>query len=370
VLIFADDLTGACDAAVPFATTMDVHAATNPERIPRAEVISVDLETRKAASTVVRTAIETASHIFRAKKPRLLIKKIDSVFRGNTFEEIAICLELLPNEIAIVAPAFPALGRTVRGGHLLVEDLSGAATVDIAAGLQRYGVECRLLDISTHTTAGSLRRCIVAQKKAGTKLLLCDASTQADLNLLAQTNFGPDILWIGSGGLAHALAKACRTQDDDDSRVQPHVAGPVIFCIGSDHPVTRRQLQYLRKMSEVVELRPGVNPRAMTCAFRSDISFVLAADRNRNIAADWLQTIVKRAGTLVLSGGDTATMVCQLLKVESIELCSELLPGIPCGWIRGGPTDGVVVVTKSGGFGSEPDLLHIAQQFQLEARAD
>jgi len=44
--------------------------------------------------------------------------------------------------------------------------------------------------------------------------------------------------------------------------------------------------------------------------------------------------------------------------------CGEVLPGIPWGMLRGGRFDGVLVVTKSGGFGAPDALIRIAEFFE------
>jgi uncharacterized protein YgbK (DUF1537 family) len=66
---------------------------------------------------------------------------------------------------------------------------------------------------------------------------------------------------------------------------------------------------------------------------------------------------------LFLCGGDTASLVCRSLGVRSIELRRELARGIPAGILHGGLYDGIPVVTKSGGFGSPDDLIHIEDYF-------
>jgi uncharacterized protein YgbK (DUF1537 family) len=67
---------------------------------------------------------------------------------------------------------------------------------------------------------------------------------------------------------------------------------------------------------------------------------------------------------LILTGGDTALGVLQLLEYEGIELKEELLEGIVQGHLRGGPWDGLTVVTKAGAFGKEDALLKIQEMLE------
>ena len=80
----------------------------------------------------------------------------------------------------------------------------------------------------------------------------------------------------------------------------------------------------------------------------------LAALREAGIVAGEL--------AMILTGDDTALGVLQLLDYDGIELKEELLEGIVCGSLRGGPWDGLTVVTKAGAFGKEDTLVRIMER--------
>ena len=66
---------------------------------------------------------------------------------------------------------------------------------------------------------------------------------------------------------------------------------------------------------------------------------------------------------LVLSGGDTASLVCRALGVRGIQLADEIVPGVPWGYLSGGVFDRALVATKSGGFGAPHALIQVADFF-------
>jgi len=68
-------------------------------------------------------------------------------------------------------------------------------------------------------------------------------------------------------------------------------------------------------------------------------------------------------GGLVLTGGDTASLVCQALGATSIHLRGQITEGFPWGNLHGGMLDRLPVATKSGGFGDDNALLGSAQFF-------
>jgi uncharacterized protein YgbK (DUF1537 family) len=87
------------------------------------------------------------------------------------------------------------------------------------------------------------------------------------------------------------------------------------------------------------------------------------------LVRDLLCSVMQHAGGLLLSGGDTASMVCRALGVDSIRLVDEVSTGIPFGLLRGGLLDGRTVVTKSGAFGNEDTLVLVADFFSAGANA-
>ena len=70
---------------------------------------------------------------------------------------------------------------------------------------------------------------------------------------------------------------------------------------------------------------------------------------------------------LVLSGGDTALLVCRALGAHGICLKGQIVLGIPWGTLIGGHAHGLPVATKAGGFGA-PDALVRAADFLSRQR--
>jgi uncharacterized protein YgbK (DUF1537 family) len=62
----------------------------------------------------------------------------------------------------------------------------------------------------------------------------------------------------------------------------------------------------------------------------------------------------------MLSGGDTASLVCRALNASTIRLNAEIVDGTPWGWFGGGLLDRLPLATKSGGFGSAETLVAVA----------
>ena len=345
--ILADDLTGACDAAVAFVAMCDpVRVQINSELSNRelsngGRIQAITTDSRDLPVSEANVLIESV--VARLPSSTELFKKIDSVFRGNTVAEIAATLQHAVFDLAIIAPAYPALGRTVLKGVLHISgDASAGRTLPLTDLLADTGCSRASLPIglSAHESAAALRSCLSKPKPA----ILCDASSQEDLALVvgAARSLGNHILWIGSGGLAHALAADLPLLKSKPA-IHPRT-GCAIFFIGSPHPVTRAQVDHLRSYTN--------HSSAMTL-----VPVVLAETSVDDIRRAAATHDAAQIGCLFMTGGDTAHFVCRALGIRALRLEREFAPGVPLAIAEGGLFDGVPVVLKSGGFG-EPDLLY------------
>jgi len=114
IALIADDLTGAMDSGLQFGKRgLPTLVAMSPERLPDAEVLVVDTDTREARAT---EAYRRVGEVARALAGRRLYKKVDSTMRGNVGYECRALLEALRPRAIVVAPAFPQGGRTTRDG--------------------------------------------------------------------------------------------------------------------------------------------------------------------------------------------------------------------------------------------------------------
>lgn len=356
ILIVSDDLTGACDAAVAFAarglaTRVVLDGPGEPETETMVTAISTGSRDLSADAAVERLH-EVAQRYKRTSFCRIF-KKIDSVFRGNTTEEICAAVRIFAPELCIIAPAYPALGRTSVDGVLHVRDLAGEKKIAALDELRSKGLHPHPIKPgkSVAKIAAELQKAIAAEERS----VYCDAVVQSDLDLVvrAADTLGKQILWVGSAGLAHALAAeipATPQQQADAPR------GLVLLFIGTAHPVTALQLAALRTRCEIAEW-----PRSdSNCA----IVFLVAPGTTEEALRKATQSIdPQTVSCLVMTGGETAALVCSALHIRSIDLQMEFEPGLPHGQARGGALDGCDVVLKSGGFGEADVLCRIVERF-------
>lgn len=362
VLIIADDLTGAMDAAVPFrlrgltasvAITPGIAAVT-----ASADVVAISTASRDLPSPDAAAVVTSELHRLSGATPHLIIKKIDSTGRGNIAPETVAALTATGRNLAVVCPALPAQGRTVVDGHVLV---GGHGAVE--AGFAE-AANTSLVDLFREFDPGLE---VIAAKPsdplpeaAGPTVVVYDATTDADLTAIADAILEArhPVIAAGSSGLTSALAGGLLGHPDQPRGVL--LQGPLCFVIGTRSAASRAQIAMLMNAGvlplESAGNTPPRDPSLLIADTASDQSpvDVLARLASRAIA----HARATRPRTMFLAGGDTAAAMLAGLGVGSIMIDAELMPGVVAGSVTTelGP---MTVVTKAGGFGAEDTFAKI-----------
>ncbi|WP_268807272.1 four-carbon acid sugar kinase family protein [Bryocella elongata] len=351
--MLADDLTGACDAAAPFAMRglrTEVGIARNATRSSECQVWSCSSESREANASSVEPML--ARVLGRIPPAAAFFKKVDSVFRGNTFAEVASVRRLRPERTAILAPAFPAAGRLVKDGVLEIQDLSGTRSLRLIEKLRDQGLTVH--HITASCDADELRCQLADDAGSEGSVILYDATVQLHLDALVNAADALEApLWIGSAGLAHAIAESFSSGSTAiEPRVDtlPQTTNALLYFVGSTHPVTRAQVEALAQHRERMPNIQVIDvPRGP--AARDLILDAVWGLRSETISC------------LFVTGGDTASAVFAALGITALRVVDEFAPGLPHCHAIGGRFDGVPVLLKSGGFGEASGLCDIAERF-------
>lgn len=380
VAVVADDLTGAGDTAVQFlragwSTELQLDAAPSA-----AEVVAVSTDSRALPADRAAEAAAAAVRRLRDAGVARLYKKVDSTLRGPLRAEIDAVLDAWsPNAVAVVCPAFPATGRVVRDGVLLVDGVEVHRTA-VGADPVTPVSESRiavLLGAAHVRLTGEDARADAELLRAAGPVVVADAETDDDLARLAAavTALGPDAVPVGSAGLASRLAESWAAQT---------APAPALVVVTSLHQTARGQVEELTADDRTRVEQPTPRDLADDAAWaqwtrgvleRFDPAVphtALVAPEDRDGSLD-PASVARRFGSLaadlsarhelsgfVVTGGDGARALTAALDVRAIALTGEVAPGIPLGTLSGGPRHGRAIVTKAGGFGSPTALLEAA----------
>ena len=328
--IIADDLTGAMDAAAPFAerglaVRLVLSGATAP--LPReADIVAFDTNSRHLPPAEAAAAVARCVATLPPATP--LFKKIDSTLRGAVVEESRAAAS--GRSTVVIAPAVPSQGRTVRGGQVFVDGVA-------------LGVTASAGDARRPSFTGSLVKAL-----APLRPVMPDCTDDGDLAEIARAA-PADALLVGAAGLAEAVAQI--RFGDARPAVMPALAGPPLFIAGSRTMVVARQLAQLR------DARPDALIVTAPAPFEADADAVARRLAQRAVA----QFHASGAEAVVLVGGDTARAMLDALGVKALRVRGHIIPSIPWGEadIAG---RAVLVATKAGGFGAIDALSRTAER--------
>ena len=400
LVIVADDLTGAADTGACFANAgLATVIPLSGAAIPDADVIVLSTESRDmtesdaAQSVAAAVARLTAGNGNpdgrRVPNSVWFYKKIDSALRGHPRAELLATMEAIGARRTVVAPAFPAEGRTTVGGRQLIDGVpversqvgsSGADSDLLALFATDRGPPVHLLDLTIVRGRSDELRRLLDDDADG--IVVVDAETDDDLSALGRAASRSRLrLLCGTAGLARQLVHSLPLTSQAALPLEmSRRAEPILVVAGSQHEATERQILALREAGVPI-VRPTQSivddPGTAIDATVSEVTAHLAAGRStalatvglapcsrgeHSVAARLAQIVATpelsgRVGGLVLTGGDIAAAVCTALNGSAVWLQGEIAPGLPWGVLEGGSLHACPVATKAGSFGGDDALL-------------
>lgn len=373
-------MTGAADTGVEFARvglrTRTLRTGWRAADLHGAEVVVINTASRAAAVQVAYAAVRQTVERLSEAGAGVIYKKVDSTLRGPLGAELDAALDACGLSLAVVCPAFPAVGRTLMEGVLLVDGVpvaQGAAGHDpitpvrashlptLLAGQTRRPVHAIARPPAGYSCAGLAAQWQSLLPEGG--IVVVDAGDERDLAQIAeaaQALSRPPLL-VGSAGLARFVAA---------NLVQRQKRRVLVLC-GSLHPQARAQVRALQAqpLGEAVTIL--TTPPDRTPSAAQQPSRALA-----QTAADWLAehaaagvvvTGVVVTGVIV-TGGDTLDALLTTLDAAGMDLeqppAPEVMTGVALGRVAGGPWAGLRIVSKAGGFGPVDALVQAVRSLQ------
>ncbi|MGR2736860.1 four-carbon acid sugar kinase family protein [Billgrantia sp. Q4P2] len=389
IVIVADDLTGALDAAAPFAargahTRVFVALEHLDEYLKECleawredcpPVIAVNTESRHLSEREAAARVAEASRLLARLAPSVWFKKIDSTLRGQVLAE-SLAMTRATGRRLLLAPAVPAQGRGVRDAEVWVEGVPLARTA--------YGADARSrpligpLDIAFTAAGAAMQRWRAAPgRDLPAEHCVADTSTSQELAYLYDAVSRQPEAWllVGAAGLAAAVAQRCFGL----MRGPLMSLGDVSHCLyalGSRSP--RALVQYQRLRQGAPELKPEAALDAPLATGASSLRLLVPGatdgaydpaevaramgERVATTVAAWPPSVVK---LLFLTGGDIAMAALGCLGARFIDVATEWEPGVVLGVLDGDPR--CHVMTKAGGFGDPGLLLRLHREVGVGA---
>lgn len=402
--VIADDLTGGTDTGVQFSSrglrtlvmTGPPRAAGSGERpypedveaaAATADVLVMNSGARDSDVVEAAELTRRCAHYLQEVGCGGLYVKIDSALRGHVGAYVRAAALVWKGRDVVVAPAYPAQGRTTVHGVQLVR---GMPVSQSESGT----------DLKNPATEAHIPTLLKASGISGATVH--NALTDEDLRGIAK-GVGSDLteqVLVGSAGLAAHVAELiagqrtpARSPSGGGSRADRVGASRGVLVInGSMKSASAKQVLALveRGVREVqvpvsrlaegnvvaaVDLVigelsagrhavvtvgeepgtiPATDPRTVAAALGQVTAGALTA---LSVSGGEGENDPPRTAGIVVSGGDTSAAVCAALNVTALWTEHEVLPGVPLAVAVTGPNAGLPLVTKSGGFGDELALV-------------
>ncbi len=381
IAIIADDLTGAMDAAAPFAKrgahtrVMFSDSPSSDELMNAPEILARTTDSRHLDPV---RAIQRVHQALADLEDRLPFKKIDSTLRGNIVAESLATLEATGRRHLLITPAFPGQGRVLRGGELFIHGIALSETAIAKDALSPP------LSIPLAMAFGGKMGVLVHEidhpaqlrLEPGEAVHVYVVDSETDNELLQLAHFAlahrDAVVVAGTSGLGNALATAIYG-GTSDLKVRRD-ARPMLYIVGSRTPQSAAQLERIVDCGGhliVIESHDGQIEldAALRSLARLDLNapaYVLTMRQRDKVVPDAplvasaLATLAHQLinevdiGAIVVTGGDTAQALMAEMAIGSVDLAGELMPGIAVGLVPHRKRN-FKLVTKAGGFG-DPEL--------------
>ncbi|MEW9501111.1 four-carbon acid sugar kinase family protein [Jeotgalibacillus marinus] len=407
--IIADDFTGANDTGVHLAkkgltTRVMLKQSPSNEKLEAdhaddIDVWIIDTNSRSLAPDHASNVVLHEMNRLKTKGVNRFYKKIDSTLRGNIARELIAVQNVADTDLVFIAPAFPKMGRTVVEGSLYVNGIPVTETEFakdpktpvlhnfIPNLLGEYREKTAVLT-RHHLYQSNVHEWVQEQLNNGIKWIVCDTEKEEDFHILSQLDEHEDysITWAGSAGLINHL-KLVNDKVDTNKEVKLE-AKQVLVVSGSLSSTTSEQIQHLsnRPNTHMLEIDPMklltepsyqtdiMKKSTLLDSFDCLVIYVASTQENRDGVSlvrteqNWSPTeTAKRLSeglghlaelaltnevfdAIIMTGGDTAKDICNVLQIHDMELLLEAETGLPLGSIKWN-NNKLFAITKAGGFG-------------------
>jgi uncharacterized protein YgbK (DUF1537 family) len=350
ILALADDMTGALEIGAKFSRAgIETIVSAQPIALGAAPVVVVDTETRHVDAETARREIYRFVEAAGPSVPRLIFKKTDSTLRGNIAAELQALAELYPKWSIGYAPAYPALGRTVRAGILYV-----------------HGCEVSRTEFAEDALNPVACSSVAAMFYPQFRCKVFDGETDTHVADAAATILSDETMRIAAGpaGLAEMIAAAIdmpRRAAGSNARVRS-----CIVMNGSRHSRSAAQIRNAAALGW-----PALN-----VVHKAGLTAPEIASANARYLVE--QIAMHAPDAVFVIGGDTAFAVVRKLGFPRLTPIAEAVPGVPVTRIAAadiqreipGRERDLILITKAGGFGEDDVLVRIHSRLSDDRTTD
>ncbi len=351
--VIADDLTGAAElGAIGWRHGLRAEIVRGGKPGGKANLVCVDTDSRACDPAEAAKRAAAAAKLLRAAGARWIYKKVDSVLRGQVTAEVEAVMKQLKLQRALLLPANPSLGRTIKDGHYYVGGRLLHKT-EFAHDPHYPRRASQVLRLVKVPETFSMRVANGDRSLTDGMIVVGDAQTPSDVHNWT-TSCDPQMLPAGGAEFFNALLVAEKRM----SRSRPEVETPTgreFFVVGTSTQAARKFVAAARRKKQAVfslpqELAWGATFSAaaveavtqrVVAAFelsqRVILNVGLPQVRDVEVARRLSEHVVRVAERVLrrlpvervfAEGGATAAELVRRMEWKRLEVVRELAPGV------------------------------------------
>ena len=383
LLIIADDLTGALDTGVCFASA----GINTCVRLPGSAEKMLESKSAHVEVAIVESRHMQPDEAYSAVRDVVLpdqgyytylYKKTDSALRGNIGAELSAMLDATKINTLHFLPSYPKMKRVLRDGILYIDGETPVANSVFALDPFNPVKHSSILEILAEQTKKNAYLASAGQKQYFEGIAVYNAQTDDELLSIGQSLLqdAKATLFAGCAGFASVLPELIDFEKSDES-VRFSGEQIAVFC-GSVNPISleqcaiaeqkgsprfhlQREGSFLDENAVAEEINRAAQSHDIVIldTGAAELSFddedllaqsAVVADKFSKVIADFFMN--NPHVTLFVIGGDTLLAFARRMEIHAIYPLKELMPGVVLSRFQ---HDGEwhSLITKSGGFGSK-----------------
>ncbi len=372
--VIADDLTGAAELGAigwRHGLRSEIVRLGKPSRV--ADLVCMDTDSRASEPEEAAKRAAMAAKLLRAAGAKWIYKKVDSVLRGQVTAEVEAVMKQLKLQRALLLPANPSLGRTIRNGEYFLRGRPLHKT-EFAQDPHFPRRSSQVLRLVKVPETFSMRVADGGRSLTDGIILVADAESPADL---ASWTGSCDAQMLPAGGAEffNALLAAGNQGRTTGAEETNFSAGKEFFIVGTSTQAARKFVAAERRKKTPVfslpqELAWGATFSAAAVAAvaarvndslaggsRVILSVGLPQVRAADVAGRLSGHVVRvaeqvlrqtRIDKIFAEGGATAAELVRRMGWARLEVVRELAPGVATLAVEGDKT--VLLTIKPGSY--------------------
>lgn len=381
IVVIADDFTGAAElGGLGLRYGMSVEIETEVANDCKADLLIIATNTRSKTNLEAAEEIYKATNSLKKLKIDWIYKKTDSVMRGHILEELTSLMKELKRKNALLVPANPTLGRTIKNGRYFINNiplhetgfsedpefaLSSSDVLELLGTSEK--VKTTVIDPGDPIPAGTVA--------------IGQASEYKDLIIWAKT-VCKDTLPAGAAEFFAALIELNGFSSKRENTFKPVTLGAVkLYVCGSSFDQSRSAIEQAKKEGKSVCEMPDelFNNSSSQNEFlerwtldvlsvlKENNSAIVAisqpivykpgfAKRLRELTAQLIKKVLSKTlvNELFIEGGATTSEIIRTINYKKFMLLNEIAPGVIRMNVEEDPD--VYITIKPGSY-SWPDVI-------------